>query len=196
MRRMHFTHGQTAAMVSTTGVQVLAINIVTHTNGTGRHLPVCTGQPRVVAAAECLVVLQLNLLLRIGHVGLALVGNYLGRQQVVVVEGATHKDGIAIGVVASGNSVLRDDAVAVMQPSVSCEGSIARLVISGSGELRGLWVPALLTETVHCLWLSSYNYKPVALWRFNAEVLARPIDNQLTSLLYISVDCRAITQRL
>lgn len=131
MRRMHFSYSQTTGMVTTAGVQVLAIDIATHTNGTGWHLTVCTGQPHVVAATERLVVLQLYFLPRIGHVRLALVGNNLSRQQVVVVGGTAHKDGISIAIVTGDNSILWDDAVAVMQPSVSCKGPIVMLEIAG-----------------------------------------------------------------
>lgn len=153
MRRMHFTHGQTAGMISTTGVQVLAIDIATHANGTGWHLPICTGQPHVVAATERLVVLQLNLFPRIGHVRLALVGNYLGRQQVIVVEGTTHKDGIAIAIVTGDNSFLWDGAVAVVQPSVSCKGLIDQV-----SDLRK-WEPSKMVMTA----TTAYRNRPLSL---------------------------------
>lgn len=93
--------GRKAAIVmATSNIQRLTLAGAAADNGAAGHIAKGVGHPAVAVAGEQLKIVFNVLLSAVWHIGAALVGYHLGRQQIAIVIGTSDKDGIAIGIMA------------------------------------------------------------------------------------------------
>lgn len=165
MRLMDFARCETAIVVATADVQGLAIASASTDNGAAGHIAKGVGHPAIAVAGEQLKVVFHVLLSAVWHIGAALVWYHLGGQQIALVVGAAHIDGIAIDVVAGHNGAGHNIAARRTDPGlgldehlVSLQPVLGAAVWNVQAAVGGMHLAgrqaALEVATTHVQWLA------------------------------------------
>lgn len=121
MRWMHLAHAERVRVMAATHIDGLPGACGAAAHSVWRHTATGAAHPGEALAHQHLIVALLVLGAAVGDIGTALAGNYLGGQVLALVEGATHIDRCAVGVVAANNSERRQCGIwSRVHPSVFC----------------------------------------------------------------------------